>query len=38
MAHYDNAASDEQMYNYCVWRISERFQKIDPTLLISIRP
>ncbi len=38
MDHYDNAASAEDMWNYCTWRISEQFQKIDPTKLLFMQP
>jgi murein DD-endopeptidase MepM/ murein hydrolase activator NlpD len=34
MAHYDNAASDEEMRNYCAWRVSGLFQMIDPLELL----
>jgi murein DD-endopeptidase MepM/ murein hydrolase activator NlpD len=35
MAHYDNAASEEEMRNYCAWRISGLFQIMDPMQLLS---
>lgn len=35
MAHYDNAASEEEMRNYCAWRISGLFQMMDPMQLLS---
>ncbi len=38
MDHYDNAASAEDMWSYCTWRISEQFQKIDPTKLLFLQP
>lgn len=38
MDHYDNAATAEEMSNYCTWRISELFQKIDPTRLLFLQP
>ena len=30
MAHYDNTASQGEIYNYCLWRVSGRFYQIDP--------
>lgn len=38
MAHYDNAASEEEMRNYCTWRVSGLFQMFDPMQLISLQP
>ncbi len=38
MAKYDTRASVEEMANYCTWRISNRFQGIDPALIIQFRP
>ncbi len=38
MDHYDNAASAEDMWNYCTWRITEQFQKIDPGKLLFLAP
>lgn len=35
MAHYDNAASEEEMRNYCTWRISGLFQMLDPMALLK---
>lgn len=35
MAHYDNAASEEEMRSYCAWRISGLFQLIDPMELLD---
>lgn len=34
MSHYDNSASETERYYYCVWRISQLFQKIDPGNLL----
>jgi murein DD-endopeptidase MepM/ murein hydrolase activator NlpD len=34
MGHYDIRITDQERYNYCVWRISELFQKIDPGKLL----
>ncbi len=30
MAHYDNAASQDEIYNYCLWRVSGLFYQVDP--------
>lgn len=30
MAHYDNAASLEEIYNYCLWRVSGYFFQYNP--------
>lgn len=34
LAHYDNSASSEEMANYCLWRVSNRFQLLDPLMLL----
>jgi murein DD-endopeptidase MepM/ murein hydrolase activator NlpD len=36
MDHYDNAATIEEMANYCMWRVSNIFQLMDPMKLVSI--
>jgi murein DD-endopeptidase MepM/ murein hydrolase activator NlpD len=33
IAHYTGSASSEEMQNYCLWRVSETFQLLDPMLL-----
>jgi murein DD-endopeptidase MepM/ murein hydrolase activator NlpD len=38
MAHYDNTARPEEMGNYCLWRVSNVFQLIDPMLFIAQLP
>jgi len=38
IAHRDTSVTAEEMNNYCVWRISELFQAIDPFLLLDARP
>lgn len=38
MAKYDTRASIEEMANYCTWRISDRFQVLDPALILQFRP
>ena len=38
MAHYISSASNEEMANYCAWRVSGQFQVVDPMLLFSIEP
>lgn len=35
MAHYDNTASQEEIYNYCLWRVSGLFYQIDPMATIE---
>ncbi len=37
MDHYDTAATQEEMRNYCLWRISGAFKPFDPMVLLSIR-
>ena len=36
MAHYTGSASLPEMANYCLWRVSEAFQLLDPMRLLSI--
>jgi murein DD-endopeptidase MepM/ murein hydrolase activator NlpD len=33
LAHYTSNASPREMYNYCLWRVSEAFQLLDPMQL-----
>lgn len=35
MAHYWNDATNEEMHNYCIWRVSGVFQMLDPLLLFK---
>ena len=35
MAHYTGSASLEEMANYCLWRVSEAFQLLDPQQLFA---
>ena len=35
LAHYDTSAAPEEMYNYCVWRVSGWFQHFDPMRLFN---
>lgn len=37
MDHYDNAATNLEMSNYCAWRVSGLFQLFDPLKLLSIQ-
>jgi murein DD-endopeptidase MepM/ murein hydrolase activator NlpD len=30
MAHYDNTATPEEIYNYCLWRVSGYFFQLNP--------
>jgi len=34
MAKYDTRASLDEMANYCTWRISNRFQLLDPNMIL----
>lgn len=36
IAHYTNDATNEEMANYCSWRVSGLFQSIDPNFLLNI--
>lgn len=38
MAHYTGSASPQEMYNYCLWRVSETFQLLDPMWLFELNP
>lgn len=38
LGHYMNNATDQEMHNYCMWRVSGVFQMIDPMLLFSVTP
>lgn len=38
MAHYDASITEEEMRNYCIWRVSGLFQMFDPMLLLSLQP
>ena len=38
LAHYDNAASPEEMGYYCAWRVSGLFQMIDPLAVLLLAP
>lgn len=35
MAHYTGSANPQEMYNYCLWRVSETFQLLDPMRLFE---
>ncbi len=35
MGHYDPRMSKEEMYYYCIWRVSGIFQLLDPVLLLG---
>jgi murein DD-endopeptidase MepM/ murein hydrolase activator NlpD len=35
IAHYTGSASPEEMHNYCLWRVSDTFQLLDPMLLLN---
>ena len=38
MAHYQNTVTEEQMSNYCLWRMSGYYQLFDPFILFSVSP
>lgn len=38
MAHYDNAATADEMGAYCTWRVSGLFQAFDPVNILSLQP
>ena len=38
LAHYDNAATADEMGAYCAWRVSGLYQLIDPMGLLSLQP
>ncbi len=38
MAKYDTRASEEENANYCTWRLSNRFELLDPALILQFRP
>lgn len=35
MGHYHNSATDQEMENYCLWRVSGYFSQIDPMVMIQ---
>ncbi len=35
MAHYDNSVTNEEIENYCLWRVSGYFYPIDPFVIIN---
>lgn len=35
MSHYDDSATVEEMKNYCLWRISGYYQRLDPIKLLD---
>lgn len=37
MAHYENAASQDEMANYCLWRVTNTFRMFDPMLLFALQ-
>lgn len=38
LAHYESRASAEEMGAYCLWRVSNRFQLVNPTQLLEALP
>jgi murein DD-endopeptidase MepM/ murein hydrolase activator NlpD len=36
LAHYDTSATQDEMRQYCLWRLSGAFQPFDPMLLLGI--
>ena len=37
LAHYDARSSEMERHNYCVWRVSNLFQMIDPMRLFNLK-
>ena len=37
MEHYDNRATNEEMHNYCIWRVTNLFELFDPMKLLNIK-
>ena len=35
LAHYDTRATPQEMEAYCIWRVGNTFQLLDPLTLIS---
>jgi murein DD-endopeptidase MepM/ murein hydrolase activator NlpD len=35
LAHYENAASPEEMGNYCLWRVTNTFRMFDPMVIFD---
>jgi len=35
MSHYDNTASPNEIYNYCLWRVSGLFYQVNPMKIIE---
>ncbi len=35
MAHYDNSVTNEEVENYCLWRVSNIFHLIDPMIFYN---
>lgn len=38
MAHYQSSVTEEQMSNYCLWRMSGYYQLFDPFILFPSQP
>ncbi|MEJ2708068.1 MAG: peptidoglycan DD-metalloendopeptidase family protein [Anaerolineales bacterium] len=38
LAHYDASASEQEMSNYCAWRVSGSFALVDPMKVFTIQP
>jgi murein DD-endopeptidase MepM/ murein hydrolase activator NlpD len=36
LTHYDTSATQEEMRDYCLWRLSGAFQPFDPMLLLNM--
>lgn len=37
MAYYTVQSTEAERYNYCVWRVSNRFELLDPMILLSMQ-
>ena len=38
LAHYETRATPEEMWSYCMWRVSGVFQLMDPATLFNFIP
>lgn len=37
MAYYTVQSTEAERYNYCIWRVSNRFELLDPMILLSVQ-
>jgi murein DD-endopeptidase MepM/ murein hydrolase activator NlpD len=38
LGHYMNNVTEQEMHNYCMWRVSGVFQMVDPMIFFSVDP